>query len=225
MGLRELKKEQTRQLIAATAWRLFADRGFDRVTVAEIAREAQVAEATVFNYFGSKEDLFYWRLEALGTRLTEAVSDRPAGEPAFTAFRRALLAQEEGLLAQAETGDTAALARLRTVSRVISESPALTAREQQAMSRTADALAALLAADTGSAGGDICPQVAANALVGLHRALIDYVRRRVLADDDLSGLAADVRKLAAAAFALLEQGLGNYAAKPPGPAQAEGDAG
>ena len=50
MGLRELKKEQTRQLIAGTAWRLFADRGFDKVTVAEIARQAQVAEATVFNY-------------------------------------------------------------------------------------------------------------------------------------------------------------------------------
>jgi AcrR family transcriptional regulator len=54
MGLRALKKEQTRQLITDTAWRLFVDRGFDQVSVAEIAREAQVAEATVYNYFGTK---------------------------------------------------------------------------------------------------------------------------------------------------------------------------
>src|SRR5436305_12113494 len=108
MGLRELKKEQTRQLIADTAWRLFADRGFDRVTVAEIAREAQVAEATVFNYFPAKEDLFFWRLEEFGTRLADAVSARPAGEPAAAAFRRALLA-EGGLLARVEAGDQEAL--------------------------------------------------------------------------------------------------------------------
>ena len=80
MGLRELKKEQTRQLIAGTAWRLFADRGFDKVTVAEIAREAQVAEATVFNYFPSKEDLFYSRFEAFSARLADAVRDRDPGE-------------------------------------------------------------------------------------------------------------------------------------------------
>jgi len=99
MGLRELKKEQTRQLIADTAQRLFAERGFDRVTVAEIAREAQVAEATVFNYFPTKEDLFYGRLEALGARLVDAVAARPAGQPALAAFRLALLAEDGGLLA------------------------------------------------------------------------------------------------------------------------------
>ena len=97
MGLRELKKEQTRQLIADTAWRLFADRGFDNVTVAEIAREAQVAEATVFNYFRSKEDLFYSRFEAFSARLADAVRDRDTGR-ALAAFRRALL-EEGGLLA------------------------------------------------------------------------------------------------------------------------------
>src|SRR5919202_2665046 len=91
MGLRERKKEQTRQLIAETAWRLFADRGFDKVTVAEVARQAQVAVATVFNYFPTKEDPFYSRLEAFGEQLVEAVASRPAGEPALAAFRRALM--------------------------------------------------------------------------------------------------------------------------------------
>ncbi len=216
MGLRELKKEQTRQLIADTAWRLFADRGFDQVTVAEVAREAQVAEATVFNYFASKEDLFYGRLEAFGTRLADAVSARPPGEPALVAFRRALLAEGGGLLGRAGTGDPEALARLRTVNRIVAASPALLAREQQAITRNAEALAAVLAADTGAPAGDLRPQVAANALMGVHRALVDYVRRRVLAGDEPARLAADLRELASAAFALLEHGLAGYAAKPPG---------
>ena len=221
MGLRELKKEQTRQLIADTAWRLFADRGFDQVSVAEVAREARLAEATVFNYFPTKEDLFYWRLEAFGTRLAEAVSARPAGEPVLTAFRRALLA-EGGLLAHVESGDPGALARLRTVNRIIAGSPALLAREQQAMSRNADSLAALLAGETGAAASDPRPQVAANALTGVQRALIDYVRRRVLSGDEPDQLAADVRKLATEAFELLEHGLQGYAAKPSAPAPAPG---
>jgi AcrR family transcriptional regulator len=209
MGLRELKKEQTRQLISSTAWRLFADRGFDQVTVAEIAREAQVAEATVFNYFPSKEDLFYSRFEAFSARLADAVRDREPGEPALAAFRRALL-EEGGLLAQAEAGDQEALARLRTVNRVIAESPALLAREQQAFARSAADLAALLAAETGAPRDDLRPQVVANALLGLQRAVVDYVRGRVGSGESLDGLAADVRKLTAEAFALLEHGLAGY---------------
>jgi AcrR family transcriptional regulator len=216
MGLRERKKAQTRQLIADTAWRLFADRGFERVTVAEVAREAQVAVATVFNYFPTKEDLFFFRLEAFGADLVEAVAGRAAGEPALAAFRRQLLGAG-GLLAQVGAGDDQALERLRTMNRVIAASPALQAREQQAFAHTAAALADRLAADTGAAPGDLDAQVAANALVGVQRALVDYTRRRVLADKRPAGLAADVRALAERAFALLEDGLGGYAAGPAGP--------
>jgi AcrR family transcriptional regulator len=216
LGLRERKKAQTRQLIADTAWRLFADRGFERVTVAEVAREAQVAVATVFNYFPTKEDLFFSRLEAFGAGLVEAVAGRAAGEPALAAFRRQLLGAG-GLLAQVEAGDDQALERLRTMNRVIAASPALQAREQQAFAHTAAALADRLAADTGAAPGDLDAQVAANALVGVQRALVDYTRRRVLADERPAGLAADVRALAERAFALLEDGLGGYAAGPVGP--------
>jgi AcrR family transcriptional regulator len=215
MGLRELKKEQTRQLIADTAWRLFADRGFDQVSVAEVAQEARVAQATVYNYFRTKEDIFYWRLEAFGTRLADAVATRPPGEPALAAFRRALLA-EGGLLAQAEAGDTRALDRLRTINQLITASPALLAREQQALNQAARALAGVLAADAAALPGDLRPQVAANALIGVHRALLEHVRRRTQASEDLAGLGAEVRKLAADAFELLEQGLHDYAAKPTG---------
>jgi AcrR family transcriptional regulator len=213
MGLRERKKEQTRRLIAETAWRLFADRGFKQVTVADVAREAQLAVATVFNYFPTKEDLFYYRLEAFGGELVDAIATRPAGEPVLTAFRRHLL-ESGGLLAQVEAGDAQALERLRTIHRVIAASPALLAREQQAFARIADALAAVLAAETGAPANDLGPRVAANALIGVQRALLDYTRRRVLADEELNRLHGDTRRLAQRAFALLEQGLGDYAPKP-----------
>jgi AcrR family transcriptional regulator len=216
MRLRERKKEQTRQLIAETAWRLFADRGFEQVTVAEVARQAQVAVATVFNYFPTKEDLFYYRLEAFAAQLVDAISTRAAGAPVLVAFRRSLL-ESAGLLAQVEAGDAQALERLRTVNRVIAASPALLAREQQAIAATADALAALLAAETDAPAHDLRPQIAANALIGVQRALLDYTRRRVLADDEPARLAADVRRLADRAFRLLEHGLGGYAAKPAPP--------
>ena len=58
-GLRERKKRQTRQLLADTARRLFSERGFEQVSVAEIARAADVSAATVFNYFPTKEDLVF----------------------------------------------------------------------------------------------------------------------------------------------------------------------
>jgi AcrR family transcriptional regulator len=252
MGLREIKKEQTRRLIVDTAWRLFSDRGFDRVTVVEVAHEAQVAEATVFNYFPTKEDLFFFRLEAFGSQLIDAISGRDVGEPVLVAFRRYLL-ESGGLLAQAETGDPGVVAQLRTVNRVIAESPALLAREQRSIASQTEALAALLRAETaasspeatasnpeaaapsaevssGSAEAivpgaevgtpldDVGAQVAANALMGVHRALIDHVRRRVLADDEVSGLATDVHRIGTQAFALLERGLHDYAAKPGPPA-------
>jgi len=214
MGLRELKKRQTRQLIADTAWQLFADRGFDRVTVAEVARQAQVAEATVFNYFPTKEDLFYHRLEAFGAGLVEAVAAREPGEPALAAVRRYVLGSG-GLLSQVAAGDTEALQRLRTVNRVIAASPSLQAREQRAMARSTDALAELLAAETGAPPDDVAARAAANALLGVQRALVDHVRRRILADDRPRRLPDEVHELGRQAFALLEHGLGDYAVKPP----------
>src|SRR5918996_5393461 len=91
LGLRERKKQRTRQLIADTARRLFAERGFEQVTVAEIAREAEVAQATVFNYFPTKEDLFYSRLEAFEDELLAAVRKRKPDQSVLEAFGEFLL--------------------------------------------------------------------------------------------------------------------------------------
>jgi AcrR family transcriptional regulator len=211
-GLRELKKARTRQLIAETARRLFADRGFDRVTVSEIARQAEVSEKTVYNYFPTKEDLFYHRLEAFENELLGAIRARPPGESVLAAFRRFLL-EPRGALATLDAGEARkAQEQLRTITRIITGSTALLAREQQAFARYTDALAALIAEETASRRDQVEPWVAANALMGVHRALIDYVRRRTLAeDDDPRELARGVRAQVRRACARLETGLGGYA--------------
>jgi AcrR family transcriptional regulator len=212
-GLRERKKQQTRQLIADTARRLFAERGFDGVTVAEVARAADVAEKTVFNYFPTKEDLFYSRLEAFEEDLLEAIRAREPGESVLAAFRGFLL-QPRGVFAlKAPGGDDQATRQAQTIARVITESPALLARERQVFDRYAEALTVLIADETGSAVSAVEPRAVANALLGVHRALIDYSRERTLAGARASRIARELRAQAKQAFARLERGLGNYAVK------------
>jgi len=149
VGLRERKKLRTRQLIADTALRLFTERGFDAVPVAEVAREAEVSEATVFNYFPTKEDLVYQGMEVFESDLLAAVRNRPEGEPLLAAFGRFALVPR-GLLASA---DEAAARRLTEVSKMVSSSPALLAREEQVFARYTASLAALIAEETGAGPG------------------------------------------------------------------------
>ena len=210
-GLRERKKQRTRELIAETARRLFAERGFERVTVVEIAREAEVAEKTVYNYFPVKEDLFYYRLEAFEDELLAAIRQRRAGETILEAFKRFLLAPR-GVFAKLDAGEAhAAQQQLRTITRIVTESPALLAREHQVFAHYTRSLAALLAEETGARADDVEPWVTANAMIGIHQALIDFVRTRTLAgDDDRNRLARDLRTQANKAFARLEAGLAQY---------------
>jgi AcrR family transcriptional regulator len=207
LGLRERKKQQTRELIAETARRLFGERGFERVTVAEVARAAEVSEQTVFNYFPTKEDLVYWRLRSFEDELLGTIRERSPGEPALAAFRRFLLAQR-GLLGKQ---DPQAREELAALTRMITESPALLAREEQIFAGYTASLAALLAEETGADDADLRPWVAANAMMGIHRALVRHARRRIVEGARHPKLSAEVRARAEEALALLDEGLGGYA--------------
>ena len=200
-GLRERKKQQTRELIAETARRLFGERGFEAVTVAEIARAADVSTQTVFNYFPTKEDLVYWRLESFEEELLQTIRERAPGESVLDAFGRFVRAPR-GMLG---SYDPEAREQLAALTRMIVDSPSLLAREQQIFEGYTRDLAELL-------GGDVAARVAANAMIGAHRALVDFARRRVL-EGARDELAAEVREQADAALALLARGLGDYGAE------------
>jgi AcrR family transcriptional regulator len=205
-GLRERKKQQTREVIAQTARRLFLERGFDHVPVAEIARAADVSEKTVFNYYPRKEDLVYFQLEAFEEELLAAVRDRAPGESALDAFSRFVL-QRRGLLAES---DPEAAERLAALTRMITESPALLTREREIFERYTDSLAELLARETGAAPDDVEPRMVANALMGVHRALVNFTRRRIVAGERNPRLHRQVRAQGRRALARLERGLEGY---------------
>jgi AcrR family transcriptional regulator len=210
LGLRERKKERTRQLLADTARRLFSERGFEQVSVTEIARAAEVSQATVFNYFPNKEDLVYNRLETFEEQLLSAVRERARGETVIAAFKNFIL-EPRGLIA---TTDEAKATELLALTRMITASPALLAREQQILARYTDALTKLIADETGASASDPRPYIVANALIGVHRSLITYVRQRLEAGTpNRRRLARDTRERGEKALALLAEGLGDYAAK------------
>jgi AcrR family transcriptional regulator len=206
-GLRERKKQRTRELIADTALELFLEHGFEAVTVAEIAREADVDTKTVYNYFPSKPDLFYHRLEELEQTMVEAVREREAGVSILGAFGQFVL-ERHGVLGHADASD-----RLRAINRTIVSSPTLLAHEQQVFARFTALVAAAIAEDTGTHASDVTPRVIAHALIGLHRSLIDHVRGETLAGTPNRKLARDVRAQATKALAALAGGLADYGIK------------
>jgi AcrR family transcriptional regulator len=194
-------------VIFESAQKLFRDKGFDAVSVAEIARAADVSEVTVFNYFPTKEDLFYGGMAAFEESLLEAVRGRRRGEPASKAFRRALLESAE-TLAGKQRAEAIAKA-----SKVITASPSLLAREREIADRYTRLLAELLAAESGARPDDVEAMGVASALMGAHRAGVAYVRTEVRAGRRGGALAEAFKAQVTRAFARLERGLGTYAVK------------
>ena len=137
-GLRDRKKQATRQGISDIATRLFIEHGFENVSVADVAREADVARKTVFNYFPRKEDLVFDREEEVRALVREALAGRAARSPilAFQTLMRTLVETQHPLFRFTE--------RPVRFWRTVAASPALAARARELQVTLADDLAAML---------------------------------------------------------------------------------
>jgi AcrR family transcriptional regulator len=196
MGLRESKKLQTRQLIASTAMGMFVKRGFDHVTVAEVAAAAGVSEKTVFNYFPTKEDLFFDEVDEREAALVEAVRNREPGESVPAALERV---QSAGCGRLCGEG----FARF---ARIIEESPALQAKELELMARFTGALAGAIRDELGVQ--ELDARIAANALIGVYWQHFRNARTNALAGRHGPGAERKLRSDLKRARLLLEDGLG-----------------
>ncbi len=204
LGLRERKKQLVRRQIVEAARRLFFERGFDAVTVAEVARAADFSAVTVFNYFPTKEDLVFGAMEFFEERLISAVRERAAGESVLTAFRRPVL---DGCR---DVGSEENAERIARGGAVINASPALQMREREVVARYTQLLAELLATETKAAPDSVELWGVASALMNIHRALVIYIRGKALVGRRGPKLAAEARAQATRAFARLEGGLADY---------------
>jgi AcrR family transcriptional regulator len=169
-GLRELKKARTRRLIADAAARLFAQRGYEHVAVSDVAREAEVAEQTVYNYFRTKEHLVTDRDQQIQDRLCDLIRTRPPAITAAAAIRDYVLSSVAGIrsippeLWRGELGYLAAI------------SPAVHRLALELTDRQAAALASAIADTTA-----VPPEVArlhGIALAGVFQIIISEAGRR-----------------------------------------------
>jgi AcrR family transcriptional regulator len=200
VGLRELKKQRTRQVIADTAMRLFVERGFDAVTVSEVAEAAGVSEKTVFNYFPTKEDLFFDEAEAKEAALVAAIRGRAPGQSVLDALR-AHQRIDCGRFCNP---------RFAEFARLIEESPALRAKELEVMARFNRTLTEALRSELGCS--EIEAGMAATLLVGVHWQFFVTARQRALAGRFGPAAARRLRADLDRAYELLEHGLGDLGA-------------
>ncbi|MFD4974785.1 TetR family transcriptional regulator [Streptomyces sp. NPDC058424] len=194
-GLRERKKEQTKRRITAVALELFAERGFDAVTVNEIAEAAEVAKATLFAYFPSKESL---ALQGVGQEnLAEIVARRPTGHSPLQALQAHYEAFTDGQMAAMDRGEV--LAQMR----VIFDSPALSGAANALLYQQRRTLADVLAEEYGeTAAALVAAQIAATVLT-LRESFFHLLAGGASPQEAARALAKDTE----IAFALLEHGV------------------
>jgi AcrR family transcriptional regulator len=202
-GLRERKKQQTREEIGRAAMKLFTERGFDAVTVAEVAEAAGVSEKTVFNYFPAKEDLVFPEGGARWEVLLESIRERPPGTSLVTPFRQAT----HELLDHVASGD---VEQIVARPRLAMASPALRGRLFVWWEQEAALLAPVIAEAAGENEGRVVSAVVARTLAWTHRITFRAAFTRLLAGEEPKRVARDLRTQADEAYDLLEGGLRHY---------------
>jgi len=163
-GLRERSKARRRAAIIRAAYELFAERGYDATTVADIAEAAEVSPRTVAMYFPAKQDIALSRFTDGAASLTAAIRGRRPGETVHEVFGRWLLTS------QAEPGDRELY---RLARRMFAANPDLGALRTARMTAAVREGAAMIAADTGSAPDAIAPRLAAAAAAAIAMEIVD----------------------------------------------------
>src|ERR1700728_390843 len=208
-GLRERHKQETRQAISDVATRMFLTRGFDAVTISEVAEAAGVAKMTVTNYFPRKEDLVFDRAGAIVRSLADAIADRRDAESILAAIRR-------DYAERAARADVTLGLSSPEFAGMITASPVLAARNREMLEQAERALGDAIAADTGPATGpatsapDVQQRVVAGLLASVHRTLYAEATPRSLGGDSHEDICEALATAATRAFDLLEPALGSY---------------
>jgi AcrR family transcriptional regulator len=200
-GLRERRKQETRQAISDIATQLFVDRGFGEVTIAQVADAAGVAKMTVTNYFPRKEDLVFDRAEAVERHLADVIAARAPGESMLAAVRR------DYAEAVARADVTLGLSSSAFAGMILS-SPVLVSRVREMLDRREQALGDAIAAETGTDNPQ--QRLVAALLASVHRVLAAEASRRSLAGQPREQICAVLAGAAIRAFDLLEPSLGSY---------------
>ena len=183
-GLRERKKARTRRLIADTAARLFAERGYENVAVSDVARGAEVAEQTVYNYFPTKERLVTDRDEQLNDRLTDLVRSRAPGVTPAAAIREFVLRSVDGIRTIPREVWRGELGYLAAIS------PTVHRLALEAVDGLAVGLAAAISEST-----DVPPEIArlqGIALASVNQIIIDEAGRRTRAGQSQARIAREL---------------------------------
>ncbi len=161
VSLKARKQQVVRDALSAAAAELFRKRGFEAVTVEEIARAAGVSRRTFFRYFDSKEDVMVDHLDRDGERLLVELAARPLEEPPLLAIRNALVLAIEYGLQEADL--------IRETTRLLRETSALRRAVMERRNRLEERIAALMMQRMGTTSVDNTPML----LAFLTRALND----------------------------------------------------